>query len=457
MAIIRNIFMAVSEDIIDRNILQTEFLPIFLSRLPTDRRLILLVQPDRVDYFTQRYGDGGRVGVVGYKRSPSSRLERIIASLMRSGINTRTNLWSKMRSYHRGDSTQMNTLMKRVHAATMGNLNWYKKMLRRVFLGCGVDALASALFEQYRPVSLVSLSLTNFDFDVILARTARQNRVPVIGMVRSWDNLSSHGLLRVLPDRCILQNVFLENVAKKHQAFDRVPIDVVGIPHYDRLNHVESFAMSRAEFCSLHHLDPKRPIIFYGAMGEMLFLREGEMPSVFEELISTGQLPADSQILFRTHPKFKMTKRQNLPHLFFDTGAAYIDQKFNKSRVVQNDLLNQIFHSDVVVTGASTIAIDAAIQNKPIVCVAFDANSTVNYWDSAARFYDHYTHFEALVSCGGVLISKNKAELASQILRSMAYPDEFVQQRKDIVKMFVGNLDGAASKRLASLLLDYCG
>lgn len=450
------IFITVAEDIIARNILQTNFPSKFFSQIDADVAVLFLVQPDRVEYFTKQYENDDRIVVVGYKRSKMTRIESFVTSLMRSGIDTHTNLWSKMRSYYRGDSSFLDTWVKRAHAATFGNWQLYKKFLRRLFILCAHDDVADKLFDTYRPIQLITLSLTNFDFDVILARTAKQRKIPIIAMVRSWDNLSSHGLLRVLPDRFILQNHFLEDMARQHQAVGDLKIDIVGVPHYDGLVSSQDILMSKKEFCTMYKLDPNRPIIFYGAMGETLFIKEGELPRIFEELILAGQLPNDAQILFRAHPKFKPTDTKFLPHIFFDLGGVYVEKDMKNGGITQKDLINQIYHSDVVVTGASTIAIDAAIQNKPIVCVAFDGNSKVRYWESAKRFYDRYTHFEALVSTGGVLVAQNKDELAKQIMQSIQNPNEFHNQRNSIVEMFVGKVDGLAADRLASIMAGYC-
>jgi hypothetical protein len=269
----KTILITVGEDIIGRNILFTSFWPSFKEN-KGDIRLIFVVHPDRVDYY-KRLFSGPNVLVEGYKRNPPTRLENIVMSLARSGIDSKTNLWSKMRSYKRGDSSLVSTVFKRLHAATLGNLFWYKTLLRKIILLLPTDKKAHDLFERVKPDMVFCLSMTNFDFDVPIARETRKRKVSLLGMIRSWDNFSSHGLFRVVPDVLYLQNEFLKDMAFQYQAIPRsCRIELVGIPHYDFYKN-NSLLQSRESFCKEFNLDQNKKIIFWAAMGEFLFLKDG--------------------------------------------------------------------------------------------------------------------------------------------------------------------------------------
>lgn len=454
----KTLFITVAEDIIARNIIFTVFWPEFVQQT-ADWRKVVIVPEHRLDYYN-RVLRNENIVVEPYKRSAPGRFENLIMSLARSGINSKTNLWSKMRSYYRGDSTWLATMIKRALTRILGGQNWYKHLLRRLILTWRSDEQLARLYDHYRPEALVALSLTNFDFDVLIAREARRRKVIIVGMVRSWDNLSSHGLLRVVPDVFLLQNQFLKDMAAAFQGLSEsvVPMPVVGLPHYDALKNIEPLIQERAEFLHSLNIDPEKKVVCYGAMGEFLFIHESEMPAVLNSLVEQKKVPADVAVIYRAHPKFMIdpSKAGAYPHVVFDTAGKYVDiENIDIARNENVHLVNLLYHSDVVVTTASTIAIDAAIMDKPVVCTGFDGLTLpdgVRYWESARRFYDHYTHFEAVMETGGVRFAGSPETLAQEINYYLADPKRDHEGRLNIIRRFVDPFDGQSGKRLASLV-----
>lgn len=454
----KTVFITIAEDIISRNLIFTDFWKDFYAE-HANHKIVFLVQPDRVEYYKGLFLDTSVI-VESYKRSAPSKFEGSIMSVARSGINSHTNLWSKMRSFKRGDSSWMDTHTKRVLAFSLGGFSWYKNILRHLILIWKSDTRLNELYDKYKPDVLFATSLTNFDFDVLMAREAKRRGIKIIGMVRSWDNLSSHGLLRVVPDIFILQNDFLKDMAVEYQAINpkKTSIHIVGLPHYDMLKNVATLLPSREEFFNSLGLDPEKKLIFYGAMGEFLFIHEGELPGVFDGLVQDKKIKYPAQFLYRSHPKFKFDpeKARSLKSIIFDTEGKYINMgKTDTSENENIHLAASLYYSDVVVTGASTIAIDAAVLNKPIICVGFDGKTSVrdiNYWESVGRFYDFYTHFEELMSCNGVKLAKNSNDLATYINGYIENPQLESAGRKKIIERLVAPFDGKAGVHLAKLV-----
>ncbi|MEX0931914.1 MAG: CDP-glycerol glycerophosphotransferase family protein [Candidatus Paceibacterota bacterium] len=453
-------FVTIGEDIVARNILDTDFASVFFGATVNDR-VVLLVQPDKVSFFQEKYKEYSHVSVEGFTRSRATKIESLLMSLARSGLDTHTNLWSKMRSYKRGDSSFFDTYIKRVHTKTLAQFGWYKNLLRKSILKTSSDTNALLLIDKYKPDALLSLSLTNFEFDVPIAKTCKQKKIPIYGCVRSWDNLSSHGLLRVLPDKLFLQNSFLKEMARGVQVIpESVPIELFGVPHYDALFGFTKPQESRDEFCKRKGLDSAKKILSYGAMGTFLFMHEAELPEVFEGMVSRGDFGPDVQVLYRAHPKFMINDdvADGLQHVVMDTKGKYVNTQEAQSKKNQNeDLVSILYYSDVVLTGASTIAIDGAVLNRPIVCIAFDGSTPyeqVNYWESVRRFYDLYTHFEELVQQEGVVVAYAQEELGKAVCAYMETPELHAEGRKKIVERFIEPFDGNAGKRLAQLFVE---
>ena len=93
--------------------------------------------------------------------------------------------------------------------------------------------------------------------------------------VASWDNLTSKGLVRVLPD-----HVVVWNEAQKREAatLHGVPADrvrVTGAQLFDRW-FTTTPSRSREEFCATVGLDPEKPFLLY--VGSSVFIAPDEVP-----------------------------------------------------------------------------------------------------------------------------------------------------------------------------------
>ncbi len=469
----KTIFITIDDPAALKNIFGTKAWPEVL-RSSADAKLVLLTRPSKKEAH-EKFFVAPNIVVEALDPAFDSLMSGVIASLARSGIRTHTNLWSKMRSYERGDSGFLVTMFKRAYTFLLGGSSLNKRFLRRIFLGLAPAKATAALFEKYQPSLLFATSLTNIDFDVPIAVEAKRRGIRIVGMVRSWDNFSSHGLTRVIPDRLILQNKFLKDMAERHQAITEkdVPIDIVGLPHYDMYVGFEKMLESRESFFQRMGLDPSKKLILYGAMGDFLFPNEGGMADVLEELIDPvrSQTPKASaysqgnqtsngvesraiqepaQVLFRAHPKFNspLERMKGMKHVKPDKDVSNSTGDFMKH------LINSIYHSDIVVAGASTIVIDSIMLAKPVICVGFDGlEKKVPYWTSVKRFYDCYTHFEALMETGNIPLANTKAELARLIdeaLRQKSYDQE---PRQKVIDLFVAPFDGHSSERLAQILV----
>lgn len=450
----KTVFVTIGESFTARNIFKTPFWQLFKQNNP-GVKIVLLVLPEKKEHYQKLFGDS-RVAICALDPKLSSRSSRIITSLMRSALNSHTNLWSKMRSFTKRESSLLTTCFKRLHTSLLGRSAWYKSFLRYLLLKEKPREALSKLYDIYKPSLLFATSLTQFDFDVPIALEAKRRGIRVLGMVRSWDNLSSHGLLRVVPDLFILQNKFLKTMAWKYQAIDpkKVPIKVVGLPHYDIYKNPQPLLEPREVFFEKLGLDPARKLILYGAMGDFLFPHESEMADLLENLIASGEIKGKVQVIFRAHPKFQSSfeRMKDMHYVRPDRKATYLTSELKSVEIEEEDekhLLNSICHSDIVVAGASTIALDAVILGKPVICVGFDGlTDNVPYWLSVKRFYDTYTHYEAFMETGAAHLAHSSEELVQMINELLENPTPEETTREKAIKLLVAPFDGHASERL---------
>ena len=115
-------------------------------------------------------------------------------------------------------------------------------------------------------------------------------------------------------------------------------------------------------------------------------------------------------------------------------------------------LTNSLAHADIVVTMYSTFFIEAAIFNKPLVGIAFDGYKTLDYWNSAKRFFE-WDHLRDIGNLGGIRMVRSREELADSINPYFENPKELEAGRKKIVRQQCEFTAGSAGERLADELI----
>ena len=71
-------------------------------------------------------------------------------------------------------------------------------------------------------------------------------------------------------------------------------------------------------------------------------------------------------------------------------------------------LVRLLRDADVVINTASTLAIDAAVLDRPVVSIAYDPSGDLPYDRSVRRYYD-YTHMAHVVRAGAVKLAVSRS------------------------------------------------
>ena len=104
-----------------------------------------------------------------------------------------------------------------------------------------------------------------------------------------------------------------------------------------------------------------------------------------------------------------------------------------------------------MINTASTISIEAAALDKPIINLAFDMKK-VNYWASTKRFYD-FEHYQPVISSGAVKLARSREELLEMTLHYLDKPHLEKDERAKLRDMMCYKLDGLSAQRVAEHVL----
>ena len=344
---------------------------------------------------------------------------------------------------------RLKRLLGRVLAPRGGSGDWYGRADRLVR-----DAAMERLFDRYRP-SLVATASPGLIFSEIpVLRAARRAGVRTMAVDLSWDNLTNKFLPPRQVDRLVLWNGTMRDEAHSLHGYDLDRIAVTGPPQFD--SYFTGPRSSRADFCRPLGLDPARRLITLATIPSGKFPHHPFVIDRLIEAIESGGLCQPADLLVRLHPRDDIRHYESYrgrPHVVvekaFRSTAARSGDGMDVDFMSENTrhLADTLFHSDVVLNVASTLAIEASIFDTPVVNIGFDGQPGSNR--SLMEWHYGSTHFQKVVRSGAVRIAQSSGEMVDLINLYLGDPAQDAAGRRRIVAEQCEFTDGRSAERLA--------
>ncbi len=446
----KTIFVVISKNVLRRNILETDFWPEFI-RGAGNAKVVLIGEPGGEDIY-KKY-QASNVVITHVRKDKKTMWRSLVLFLVRTGTNTHGVKLYRWRSYTLGEASLFATLVKAFIANTVARFPWYHHFVRFLYSSLKLNWIED-LFDEYEPDMVFAPALVDIVYDAMIGAAAKRRGVKVVGMVRSWDNLAIHGLFPFVPDVFIFQNKYLKKCAESLQSIDlsKIKTSIVGLPHYDSYRFPEKFIKPKSQFLEDNGLDSNKKLILLG--GFDFYWSEDVLPKKLDQAIEDGKLSSEAQVVFRPHPStpFKMEDygMDNLKHTilnapFLDKRTAFNDKEF---------FINLLYHCDVLINVASTLAIDGAVFDRPVICINFDDPSKVlPKWKQVGRLFDSFDHYEALMKTGSAKVSTSFDMMIEDINAYFTDPVLHHENRVEAIDKFVAPFEGDSGKRLVREVL----
>jgi len=328
--------------------------------------------------------------------------------------------------------------------------------------------LYADLFEKYQP-DLVVASTAGWRLDRYLLREAAGRGVPTMAAIVGWDNPSSYSISGAHVDfaTCWSELQKLELVLGADWLPERV--NVGGIPSYDGYLRKE-WLIPKEEYFKLHGLDPQRKLISY-ACSFVHFAPNYPNVEALAKLIAADGLHQPAQLLVRLHP----SHFQERPRIFAEERESIraLEAKHAHVRVVWPVPLggslgyysgedipeksSMMAHSDVLVTVYSTMVVETAIHNTPIVSAVIDRpggwNEPKKFSLPLKRIGNWPTH-ERFRKAKAGRVAENELQLRDALNTYLKDPFIDSAERSSFVAQEITFVDASAGKRTADYILN---
>ncbi len=447
---IKTILIPIFHPLDARNILQTQ---IFLELKKRKNLKIVLVVPEaKLAYYRDNFSEGNVV----VQPSLPVKENRLLLTLYlgaRSMFYSGSIYWQN-RIYLTNTGRWLNYFFYRF-LSNLGRFKIIRNCWRNIFNFFYRANFFEEIIKKYNPDLIFLTDIYNKE-NIYLGLEARNMNKKVWGMVRSWDNITSKGVALFIPDKIIVHNKELKKQAIRILNINPQDIFVSGLPHFDYYKNYTP--TNRESFLQKLNLPPGSRYILFAPYWGTYTKGVNEVLQIMDKAILKKKLPEDLKIVVRMPPSYNIgfVEVWSSPRIFIDYPGKKIshtgksDWVFTLEDMVH--LADSIFHASVVINFASTITIDAAAFDRPIINLGFDGYNKKPFSYSISEIYI-VDHFRKIISNKGSQIPKNIAEFLSTINNYLINPNLDQKERQILVEEQCGKLDGQAGVRLANLLL----
>jgi hypothetical protein len=260
--------------------------------------------------------------------------------------------------------------------------NWRSAQRQIRFFGRVEEAVPTspeidALLREHRATAVLASPIVEIASpQVEFIKSAQHLGIPSAVAVASWDNLTSKGLLRVVPERVIVWNEIQRQELEEMHGVSAERVVVTGAQKFDRWFE-RTASTSYEDFATRVGVDPARPFLLY--LCSSAFIAPDELSFVrrwLDALRGSGDPTLESiGVLIRPHPQ--NTKQWVDPDLapfenvvVWPRGGEHPD--VGGAEAV---FFDSMFHSTAVVGINTSAQIDAAIVGKPVFTIRAFAQS----------------------------------------------------------------------------------
>ncbi|HJQ15051.1 MAG TPA: CDP-glycerol glycerophosphotransferase family protein [Anaerolineales bacterium] len=330
-----------------------------------------------------------------------------------------------------------------------------------------VPNLYTDLFASHKP-DLVIASTAGWRTDRYLLREATRHTIPTMASIVGWDNPSSYAIRGAAVDYATCWSQLQKDELVYGSDWAPARVHIGGIPSYDGYFR-KQWQLSKEEYFKLHGLDPNRKLISY-ACSFVHFAPNFPNVEALAELISSSSLAEPSQLLVRLHP----SHFQDKPRIFAEERERIfaLEKQYPHVHVVQpvalggslgyyggedmDEKSSMMAHSDVLVTVYSTMVVETAVHDTPIVAAVIDVpggwNKPKKFSLSLKKIGNWPTHKRFRDAKAG-RVARNEKELCEAINLYLQSPSLDAAERRKFIEDEITFTDGTSGKRTAEFIL----
>lgn len=393
----------------------------FFQSITSQYKLVVITSPSLLDFIMNRLLNlnvQADVVAVDLKFYRESRVAKVVGFFLRWNDKSPTTRRKIHADFLSGRNSLTNHIFRLTLHYAIPKFPFILNLLRQIYAH-SIDLRnlwpeIQNLNDFERSTVFVS-SLTNYWEDVPCGAYLKSLGCRVVGSVRSWDNLVSHGQIKFIPDVFLSHSKFMTDSAIKDQRMKSNKVFQWMTPTY----RSQFLPEQKVKNSSARH-------VIYACMG--ISVNPDDLNFVQKLIEFSILLPSDLTITFLEHPKFD----SNLEGVQLPKNIRRKSFPYESSSLI--DYYNFLSSADLLICGGTTAALDSCFLGIKVAIVGYEIASQ-NYWISGLRYLDMAPHTSLLFKRAGLQIIKSDRELLA-ILRGTMEISNYISSQ---VSNFTGD------------------
>ena len=324
------------------------------------------------------------------------------------------------------------------------------------------------LFDRIKP-DLVIASTPGWRLDRYLLREARKRGIRTAASIVGWDNPSSYAIRGAAVDWATCWSAAQKNELVLGSDWAPERVHVGGIPSYDGYLR-KIWLIPREKYFKLHGLDPNRRLISY-ASSFVHFAPNLPNIGALARLVAGDALDMPAQLLVRLHP----SHFQDQPRIFAEERKRIrdLEDRFPHVHVVQpvplggslgyyggedmDEKASMMTYSDVMVTVYSTMLVETALHDTPMIAATLDVPGGWNVrrkYSLPLKDIGNWPTHERFRTARAGRVAATEEDLRGWLNTYLHSPDLDQAERRKFIADEISFTDGSAGRRTAAFFLE---
>jgi len=304
---------------------------------------------------------------------------------------------------------------------------------------------AKDIIEKYKPNHVIAFS-NDDPVDIIYLYTAFRMGIKTTLFVHSWDNITTKGSIPFRPNNVIVWSDTMADDFRKYHSYLSTNIISISPPQYAYYRRLSKH-VSKRDIWALEHINniDDYKIVTYCTTNPKTFPDEPEFVRfLVEEVKKINKIFEVKVILLirsmanNFSPIYQdMSAKESF--VYFDLigdlstlDVVNIDDKFDEDEIV--NYVASLKYSNVVINLGSTLTIDAAFFDTPIINIGFNI-SRLHSEEKRSLFWYSSEHFSRLMSLDAFYLPTSKSEFYSSLIDSIFDSKRHHQGRKRLIDL----------------------
>jgi hypothetical protein len=400
---------------------------LFLSKLCEDFNVVIFTAPKLNSIISRKMDEFKikNIEVCDVLKSKETLANRLFTSPLRWSLNSST-VYLKIKRKHK---TNLNFayLCHRL-------LSKSKRFPRILRFALNKTIPTQRLLELFssepKHIDYLFVTALSGDFEEFLVSLYfRRQKIYILGTVRSWDNLTSHGYFYLEPDLFLSHSPWMSFAAANFQGIAKRKIINWGNPAYSKLSG----------FDNKNIIAKNKQDVLKVCYASMAGTNRDDINFINWIWLVKKAIPQNIEITVLSHPKFSVNKDlvpRDIEVKCFDFTSSTLQQYYE-------------FLADqhIVLCGGTSVVLDCAYTKTPIVLINFEIQPQP-FWFSALRYFDTIVHSKELFSTFNYKYVNSKQQLINVLNK-----DFIGVTPNDNDEVFIGSYDeDFISRKLLKLI-----